>query len=83
MLTSQQQTLSRADRLRAQADIGGLHRKKVRQAFKAAINRVESEARCVPDDKDELGEKVMWRKRFGEALVSNHVHGGCVDNELL
>lgn len=66
MLTSQEKSLSRVDRFRTQASSGD--RKKTREAFKAAVVRVEGEARW--DDKAKLvKEKADWCRRFGEAMV--------------
>lgn len=65
------------EKMRAQATIGDTYRREVREAFKTAVARVEGEARCIPDDKEELEEdQAIWVKRFGAAMVSGGVVAG-------
>lgn len=82
MESIQSQLLSRADRFRAQAAGADANRTKVRTAFNTAVARVNTVARRIPGDSENLARaRADWRKDFGEAMVSIPVHRRNVSEE--
>ena len=62
---------SRFEKARALADTGVAYRAKVQEEFRRATERLDTEARVMPDDKPELREEQeTWMRRFNIAMVS-------------
>lgn len=60
------------ERMRAQSAIGDAHRKKVKHEFESAVQDMDAETRCLPEDTEDLEEEQRdWVVRFAAVMVSH------------
>ena len=60
------------DRFRSMTDLGLDHRRAVKARCKTAVETLNTLARCVPNDKEELREEIEdWVEQFDRAMVSS------------
>ena len=65
------QFASQVDQYRAKVDVGLLKWREMRKKFTTATERVQTVAKCQPEDREELQEEMgAWAKEFGSAMVS-------------
>ena len=60
------------DRFHSMTDLGLDHRQAVKARCKMVVKTLDTLARCVPDDKEELREEIEdWVGQFDRAMVSS------------
>ena len=69
---SMSQFQAKFDQFRSMTNLGLDHRRAIKARCKTAVETLDTLARCVPDDKEELQEEIEdWVERFDHAMVSS------------